>query len=221
MELINYNSIMFIKILKTSLAIYLILVGPFLIFNIFTFSQNQNKDFKVALVLGAGVYCDRTESLSVCNPSYILQERLDSALEMYNKKEVVKILVSGDNRRMNYNEPQVMYDYLISKEVPPDDVIADYAGRRTVDSCWRAKNVFKLDNIVVVTQLFHIPRSTFLCNSVGLEVKYKIAGDAYLSTTMYGVLREIPASWKVFADGLNYKAEVGADGREEDLSRYN
>jgi SanA protein len=62
-----------------------------------------------------------------------------------------------------------MMDYAISRGVPAEDVQPDYAGRRTYDTCYRAKAVFQLDSAVLVTQAFHLPRALFTCRNLGVE----------------------------------------------------
>jgi vancomycin permeability regulator SanA len=116
----------------------------------------------VALVLGAGLNNDGSSSP-------ILTDRVQAAVTLYKKHKVEKLLVSGDNRAQNYNEPEVMRRLAIDLGVDPQDVQPDYAGRRTYDSCWRAKNIFGQDRMIVVTQSFHLTRALFLCDQLGIE----------------------------------------------------
>jgi SanA protein len=115
-----------------------------------------------ALVLGAGVYKDN-------RPSPILRDRVNAAVELYKAGKVKKLLMSGDNRRKDYDEPTVMIDLAISLGVPKEDIQGDFAGRRTYDSCWRAKNIFSQDKLIIVTQSFHMTRSILLCESLGIQ----------------------------------------------------
>src|SRR5258708_11414714 len=117
---------------------------------------------RVALVLGAGVHRDR-------RPSPILADRIKAAVALYKAGKVKKLLMSGDNRVANYNEPDVMKKMALDLGVPKEDVQVDYAGRRTYDSCWRAKYIFSQDNLIVVTQSFHMPRALFLCEMLGVK----------------------------------------------------
>jgi SanA protein len=70
---------------------------------------------------------------------------------------------------MNYNEPESMRQYALSLGVPDDVIVLDYAGRRTYDTCYRAKAIFGVENTLLVTQKFHLPRALFLCNALGLK----------------------------------------------------
>jgi len=81
-----------------------------------------------------------------------------------------KLLMSGDNRFANYNEPDAMRDYAISQGVPAADVVADYAGRDTYDTCYRAKHIFGLDSAILVTQNYHAPRAVYIARGLGLDV---------------------------------------------------
>jgi len=114
------------------------------------------------LVLGAGVLRDR-------EPTQVLQARLDTALDLYAGGAGRWILVSGDNRAANYNEPQAMRRYLLKRGVPPTLVISDFAGRRTYDSLKRAKSVFGVQRVIIVTSDFHLPRALFLAAHLGLD----------------------------------------------------
>lgn len=117
-----------------------------------------------ALVLGAG--------LDVFGePSSILKDRVKAATELYFSGKVSKLIMSGDNRYLNYNEPDAMREYAVELGVDNSDIISDYAGRRTYDSCYRVKNIFNQTNIVVVTQSFHITRAMFICNSLGIKTQ--------------------------------------------------
>jgi SanA protein len=118
----------------------------------------------VVMVPGAGLLRDGT-------PSSPLRDRLDAAAKLYKDGKVQKILLTGDNRFENYNEPGAMQRYLIEKGIPESDLVLDYAGRRTYDSCYRAKEIFGLHEIIVVTQAYHLPRMTFLCAELGLKTE--------------------------------------------------
>jgi vancomycin permeability regulator SanA len=115
----------------------------------------------VALVLGAQVFPDG-------NPSPFLAGRLDVAHRLYDRGKVRVILVSGDNMAPEYNEPDAMRGYLIDAGVPAEHVVADYAGFDTYDSCARAKRIFNVSELVVVTQSYHLPRAVATCRALGL-----------------------------------------------------
>ena len=114
------------------------------------------------LVLGAGVYSDG-------EPSQVLEGRLRTALQLWKAGKVQWFLVSGDNRTPSYNEPVAMRKWLLKQGVPADRIIADFAGRRTYASLKRARAVFGLDRVVIVTSDFHLPRALFLADKVGLS----------------------------------------------------
>jgi SanA protein len=116
----------------------------------------------VALVLGAGVWPDGS-----LTP--VLADRVATAAELYRTGKVEKLLCSGDNRRPDYNEPQAMKDYAVRLGVPDENVVLDYAGRRTYDSCYRARAIFGVERVVAVTQRFHAARSVYTCEALGVE----------------------------------------------------
>lgn len=126
---------------------------------------------RVAMVLGARVLPDG-------RLSPLLRDRCDLAIELYKSGKVKKLLMTGDNRFKHYNEPERMREYAIAKGVPAEDVVADYAGRRTFDSMYRAKHIFGLDRLIVVTQDFHAPRAIYLARAVGVEA-YGVSAPTY------------------------------------------
>jgi len=117
----------------------------------------------VALVLGAGLWPDGS-----LTP--VLADRVATAADLYRAGKVEKLLCSGDNRRVDYNEPAAMKAYAVRLGVPEEDVVLDYAGRRTYDSCYRARAIFGVERAVVVTQRFHTARSLYTCEALGLDV---------------------------------------------------
>jgi SanA protein len=117
---------------------------------------------RLAIVFGAGLRRDGT-------PTSILRDRVETAAKLYMSGKVEKILMSGDNRFVYYNEPESMRQYALSLGVPDAAIALDYAGRRTYDTCYRAKTIFGAREALLVTQKFHLPRALFLCNSLGLK----------------------------------------------------
>ncbi len=117
---------------------------------------------KAAIVFGAGLTRDG-------QPTAILKDRVETAAKLFFAGKVQKLLMSGDNRFDNYNEPSAMRDYAVRLGVPASAIVLDYAGRRTYDTCYRAKAIFGLDSALLVTQQFHLPRALFLCNALGLH----------------------------------------------------
>ncbi len=202
---------------KSLILLFLVLTVPFFSFQLLAVKALENdikSPFfpKVALVLGAGITKND-------QPSGVLKNRLDTAFELYKQGKIKVLLVSGDNRLENYNEPKVMKKYLVDRGVLDADVVQDFAGRRTLDSCYRAKNVFKLRRLTVITQAFHIPRAVFLCQGLGLEVKAVAAPEANNSTLVNGLIREIPASiLAIFEINFDKSAQVLGDSTEPDLS---
>ncbi|MCE7938385.1 hypothetical protein DCC79_10120 [bacterium] len=143
---------------------------------------------RVALVFGAGIY--RGGGLSP-----MLEDRVETAVRLYETGKVERLLFSGDNRYVDYNEPGEMTAYAVARGVPASHIQPDYAGRRTYDSCYRARHIFQLKGVIVVSQGFHVPRALFLCRHVGLDA-VAVAADrrAYLpSSWAWSQLRELPA----------------------------
>lgn len=117
---------------------------------------------RLAIVFGAGLRRDGS-------PTAILRDRVETAAQLYFAGKVQKILMSGDNSYDYYNEPESMRQYALELGIPSDDIVLDYAGRRTYDTCYRAKTIFQAESALLVTQQFHLPRALFLCNALGLS----------------------------------------------------
>ena len=107
---------------------------------------------QVAIVLGARVYPSG-------RLSGMLRDRVDTAVELYKRGTVQKLLLTGDNSRVDYNEPDAMAAYAMAQGVPAADIQPDYGGRRTYDSCYRARDIFQVKSAVLVSQAFHLPRA--------------------------------------------------------------
>jgi len=118
---------------------------------------------RVAIVFGAGYWLNE-------EPSDVLRDRILTAVELYKKDKIEKIIMSGDNRFENYDEPSVMIEFAKKQGVPEEDLQPDYAGRRTYDTCYRAKHIFGLEEAILVTQKFHLTRAIYTCQGVGLDV---------------------------------------------------
>ena len=132
----------------------------------------------VALVLGAGLNPDGT-------PSPFLAGRLEVARALYASGRVKVLLVSGDNRVRDYDEPTAMRDWLVANGVPADAVVRDFAGRDTYDSCTRATRIFGVQRALVVSQGYHLPRAVTTCRAVGIDAEG--VGD--------WTARRYPAQW--------------------------
>ena len=117
---------------------------------------------RVAIVFGAGLWYDGS-------PTPVLRDRVATAASLYFTGTAQKLLFSGDNRFINYNEPEAMRQYALSLGVPDDAIVLDYAGRRTYDTCYRARFIFGVEDAIVVTQRFHLPRAVYTCRMLGVD----------------------------------------------------
>ena len=146
-------------------------------------------------MFGAGLLRDGS-------PTAVLQDRVKTGVELYNSGTINKLLMSGDNRFNDYNEPAAMRDYALSLGIPADDIVLDYAGRRTYDTCYRAKYIFGLDDALLITQKFHLPRAIYTCNKLGVQSFGVIANQrAYRkSAYYYWQFRELFATSTAFLD---------------------
>ena len=113
------------------------------------------------MILGAGV---RGE-----NPSPMLRDRLDKGIGLYEQGAAPKIIVSGDHGTDQYDEVNVMKKYLIEAGIPDSDIFMDHAGFSTYDSVVRAKKVFGVSRMIVVTQEYHLHRALYICGQNNID----------------------------------------------------
>lgn len=147
---------------------------------------------KVALVLGAARY---TSHGNYENPYFV--NRMKAAAELYLSGKVQHILVSGDNHIKNYNEPEDMLNKLIALGVPASKVTLDYAGFRTFDSVIRAKEIFGIDDFIIVSQEYHLQRALYIANANNINaIGYTAKNVKYEGVN----LREKLAKFKAVLD---------------------
>ncbi len=115
----------------------------------------------VALVFGCGY--------SASGPGPVMYDRVAMAVDLYRAGKVRKLLMTGDNGQLNYNEPEMMRKTAIELGVPAKDIALDYAGFCTYDSVYRAQAVFGVKKVVLVSQAYHLPRALFIARQLGLD----------------------------------------------------
>ncbi|MFF7469954.1 ElyC/SanA/YdcF family protein [Streptomyces sp. NPDC008092] len=148
----------------------------------------------VAVVFGAGLWDGE--------PSPYLANRLNAAATLYKEGRIKVVLVTGDNSRKDYDEPDAMRTYLTAHGVPGKRIVSDYAGFDTWDSCVRAKKIFGVDRAVLISQGFHIRRAVALCEAAGVT-SYGVGVDAKHDVTWYyGGTREVFAAGKAALDAV-------------------
>ena len=196
----NYN--IFKKINLKKLFITLIILGSvacIFVFGIDLIVTRTTKDqivtspkgeFDCILVLGAGV---RNGS-----PRPMLQDRLDYALKLYNDGVAPKLIMSGDHGRKEYDEVNIMKEYAIERGVPSEDIFMDHAGFSTYESIYRARDIFKVKKMVIVTQEYHLYRALYLANRLGIEAVGYASDPRQYAGQLYRELREILARDKDF-----------------------
>ena len=181
-----FNNISFGKIFKkiliffSALIIIFILISLFIYFYISNYSKNfiysDSKDLpenKVGLLLGTSPVTSEGEV------SKFFVTRMNAADELIKNKKIEYVLVSGDNRTVNYNEPKYMRNYLLKLGVDSGYIISDFAGRRTLDSVLRSYEIFNQNNITIISQKFHNERAVFIArkngiNAIAFNAKYLI-----------------------------------------------
>ena len=172
---------------------------------IFVQNKIKDNDFDCIIVLGAGIRNKK--------PSPMLEDRLLTAIELYNKGVAPKILVSGDHEYTDYDEVNVMKNYLKENGIPSSDIFMDHAGISTYDSIYRARKIFKVNKAIIVTQKYHLHRALYIAKNTNM----KAIGVSATKRKYYGQgkrnIREFAARIKdffkcIFGDKSTYLGEV-------------
>lgn len=186
----------FKQLLKYFIIIFIILIVLILgtnFFVIFTTKKNilseeqvsSNSDIDCILVLGAGVWQNK--------PSHMLEDRLLQAVSLYKNNVASKIIVSGDHGQEDYDEVNVMKSFLIEHGIPSEDIFMDHAGFSSYDSIYRAKEIFKVKKLVIVTQKYHLYRSIYIAKSLSLTAYGVASNPRSYSGQIFREIREILA----------------------------
>lgn len=173
--------------------------------------EASSHDAQCILVLGASVLSDGT-------PSPILQDRLDKGIELYFAGLAPKMIMSGDNGSITYNEVQAMKNYAVSQGVPSEDIFCDHAGFSTYESMYRAKSIFGVERMIVVTQSYHLYRAVYVANGLDIDTLGVASDYRSYSNQLQFELREIPARTKDFVQTL-FKVPFVFDGEAIDLNQ--
>ena len=126
-------------------------------------------DVSCIVVLGCQVWDDGT-------PSAILKDRLNRAIELYDLGVAPKIIMSGDHGQVEYDEVNAMKQFAVDKGIKSEDIFMDHAGFSTYETMYRAKEIFDADKIIVVTQDYHLYRSLYIAEKLGLQA-YGVSSD--------------------------------------------
>jgi SanA protein len=156
-------------------------------------AQEINDSYDIGIVLGASVYQDGT-------PSSVLQDRLDTAITLYKWWVLDRILVSGDNGQVEYNEVHVMSKYLLDHDIPASAIFQDYAWFDTYDSIYRAREIFMVEKMIIITQQFHLPRAVAIANDLWIQVQGARADRHNYPGIIKMQLREVWARVKAFGE---------------------
>lgn len=148
----------------------------------------------VALVLGAAPIGPEG------GPNRYFEHRLDAAAALWRSGKAKYLLVSGDKRPPNYDEPTAMRAGLIARGVPADRIYRDFAGVRTLDSVLRAEQVFGQKQLIIVSQPFHLARALFLAREEGIDAWGLAARDVDRPYSIFTTLRRYPSALRAYYD---------------------
>lgn len=187
-----------IKLLKYFAILVIVIAVIVFVINFYVIFKTKNQilesvdkdDIDCILVLGAGVRNGK--------PTDMLADRLLTAIDLYNKNVAPKIIMSGDHSKADYDEVNIMKNFAIDKGVPSTNIFMDHAGFSSYESLYRAKEIFEAKKIVIVTQKYHLYRSLYIANKLGLEA-YGVSADLrkYIGQS-YREFREVLARDKDF-----------------------
>lgn len=168
------------KIVKLSVMLALAGVLFLFIINLYMIKKEEGfilsaqeagelEDVDCIMVLGCGVRQDGT-------PSGMLEDRLLQGIDLYSGGVSNRLLMSGDHGKVNYDEVNLMKQFSIDRGVPSQDIFMDHAGFSTYESMYRARDIFQVKRIVIVTQRYHMYRALYVAQAMGMEA-YGVASD--------------------------------------------
>lgn len=157
--------------------------------------ESVDKEYDCIIVLGCGVKSDGT-------PSDMLYDRLKTGIDLYNKGLAPKIVMSGDHGSHQYDEVNVMKEYAKKSGVPSENIFMDHAGFSTYESIYRLKEIFGVENAIIVTQSFHLPRALYIAGSFDISASGVSADLRNYRGIKYVELREMLARNKDFISCL-------------------
>lgn len=164
----------------------------------FTYDADTVPTHRVAIVFGAGIYADGRLTA-------VLEDRMMAAITLYEQGKVDKILVSGDNRTLEYDEPTAMLNFALAQGVAAADVQPDYAGWSTYDTCYRARHIFQVEEAIVVTQNFHLSRAILTCRQLGITAVGVAADRQSYARARWFAFREIGATSKALLELIRHQ----------------
>lgn len=129
---------------------------------IVTIEEAKDLDADCIIVLGAGIRANGS-------PTWMLEDRIIVGDKLYQENAAKKIIMSGDHGREEHDEVNSMKNYAMNEGVPSEDIFMDHAGFETYDSLYRAKEVFGAKKVIIVTQKYHLYRSLYIAQSLGLD----------------------------------------------------
>jgi SanA protein len=209
----------FKKLIKVFLFVVILLIIGFIIPGAIVSKSCKGKVFdsvqlirhnKVGLLLGTSKY------LRGGKTNLYYKYRIDAAIQLFDAGKIDYILVSGDNRKKNYDEPTTMKSDLVAAGIPASKIFLDYAGFRTLDSVVRSKYIFSQDSITIISQRFHNERAIFLAKRKGIEAVGFNAKDVNFFYGFKTKSREELARVKMFLD-LMFNKEPKFYGDKVDI----
>ncbi|WP_390451087.1 SanA/YdcF family protein [Chryseobacterium sp. Alg-005] len=197
------------RFIKNTFKIFLLLMVAGIIFIAFAnYSIKKQSDpfvsytisdvptTKTALLLGT------SKTLSNGMPNAYFYNRIQATVDLYKSGKIQYVIVSGDNSRKDYNEPEDMQLTLMKYGIPQDKIFMDFAGFRTLDSVVRAKEIFGQKKLVIISQKFHNERAVFLARKNGMEAYGYNAPDVNKYAGLKTNIREYIAKAKTYWDLL-------------------
>ncbi len=143
------------------------------------------------LVLGAGLKPDGT-------PNHMLRDRLDKGIELYKAGAAPKLLLSGDNGQVEYDEVNAMKEYALNAGIPSENIFLDHAGFSTYESVYRARDIFLVERVIIVTQKYHQYRALYTARGLGINAYGVVSEPRTYAGQTYRDIREILARDKDF-----------------------
>lgn len=209
-------------VLKSIILLFILAVSFSIFANVWIVQHTKTRVFpdmdfmppkEVTLVLGT------SKQLVGGRANPFFENRMDAAAALYHNGKTRQFLLSGSNPDQYYNEPKDMKKALVKRGVPEEAISLDFAGLRTFDSVYRAREIFGQNEFIIVTQAWHAYRALFICDFYDMDAVAYTAANVSVYESTHVTLREFLARPKAIIDLYILRKQATVMGNKEELNK--
>jgi uncharacterized SAM-binding protein YcdF (DUF218 family) len=159
------EKLLYFKSMIGSVLLLIVYISAVIGYILFYQTKNDHLNYAglkgdIAVVFGAAVWGKN-------RPSPVFKERILKSLELYQRKIVPKIAVTGGFARGEISEAEVARNFLIKENVPISDIFLENKSSSTIEQVHFIRDYLckmkKMRNIIAVSDFFHLRRISEIC----------------------------------------------------------